>query len=137
VRAVPPFPFYAYDFPIDKMRHWIELQRDRAFTAQEAQVATGLDASSYLRRLGRKGEVERLEYARYRRTDQLWLVDFEQATKRFEDNAKQVKMMLHLFIEVELRALVIRLHNEAGKLCSVEVKRCAAELEAVLDKTFK
>jgi len=135
-REIPSFPFYSYNFPIDKMRHWIELQGKRVFTVEEARSATGLDAAAYLSRLEKKGELEWIGRGKYQRTEKLFLVDFEE-TRMFAENLNdRVREILRIFIEQDLRRLVVQLREESIKLASVEVRRCAGELEKVLDRVF-
>ena len=136
-RQPPPFPFENYDFPIDRLRHWIELQGNRVFSVQAAREATGLDASGFLLRLRDKGEVEHVATALYRKTERLWLVDFEATAKHNAKFSANIRALLYVTVEHDLRALQARLLDESTKLSSVEVRRCANELGKILDKVFQ
>jgi hypothetical protein len=138
-RTAPPFPYDSYAFPIDKMRHWIEMQGDREFTAREASGATELDGNRLLPRLAAKGEVVDVAGTNfYRRAPGLWLVDFE----RIEESARKMTDGLNNILEVgvglPIRRIAERLREEARRQpkTNLEVLLCADELEHILDRAF-
>lgn len=83
-RKIPPklFHLHYYDFPVDQVRHWIELQEGRPFSTEEARKAVDVDASRVLGRLSRKGEIECLGRSMYRQRESFMFVDFEAADRR-------------------------------------------------------